>query len=229
MTTTDVTSARPADRPRPLRKDAERNRQRILAAASAAFAAGGLKVTMDEIAEAAGIGVGTVYRRFPDKRQLIEALFEERVQREVELAEAAAQLADPWAALVYFLDQSLSFEAKDRALAELIRSGEGALEGVRQARDRISPLASALLCRAQEAGEVRLDVTPTDLVVMKLMIHTVALHSEDIHPGLWRRYLTYFLESIRARPGLDPLPLPTPAMSIDELTEAVVTMQRNAR
>src|SRR3954449_13048651 len=88
-----------------LRRDAERNRERILAAAADAFAEGGLAVTMDEIARRAGVGVGTIYRRFPDKELLIEALFEQRIDELVALAEAAREEPDPFAGLVRsFLD-----------------------------------------------------------------------------------------------------------------------------
>src|SRR4051794_16247958 len=85
---------------RRLRRDAERNRQRILAAAADAFARGGLAVTMDEIARHAGVGVGTVYRRFPDKELLIDALFEQRIEELVALAVAARDEPDPFVGLV---------------------------------------------------------------------------------------------------------------------------------
>ena len=78
---------------RPLRRDAERNRQRILQAAAEVFAERGLSATMDDIAEHASVGVGTVYRRFPDKELLIDALFEERMARMLEVAQQA--LAEP--------------------------------------------------------------------------------------------------------------------------------------
>ncbi|MDX6685079.1 MAG: hypothetical protein QOF86_1207, partial [Baekduia sp.] len=81
---------------RPLRKDAERNRQRILDAARALFAEEGLHATLDAVAARAGVGVGTVYRRFADKEALIDALFEERIDEVVEIAEAALAVEDPW-------------------------------------------------------------------------------------------------------------------------------------
>src|SRR3954462_1928388 len=82
-----MSASPPTDRP--LRRDAERTRQRILEAAREAFAEGGLAVTLDEIAHRAGVGVGTVYRRFPDKEELIDALFEERMGELVALAETS--------------------------------------------------------------------------------------------------------------------------------------------
>src|SRR5580692_7177997 len=81
---------------RPLRRDAERNRQRILAAAAAVFTERGLDATLDEVARAAGVGVGTVYRRFPDKETLVSELFRDRIDALVTVAEEACAAADPW-------------------------------------------------------------------------------------------------------------------------------------
>lgn len=81
---------------RPLRRDAERNRQRILTAARTLFAEQGLGVSHDQLAAAADVAVGTVYRRFPTKESLIEALFTEEVDDVVAMADAALQIADPW-------------------------------------------------------------------------------------------------------------------------------------
>src|SRR4051794_27320528 len=108
---------------RPLRRDAERNRQRILAVAKEAFADDGLAVTLDEIARRAGVGVGTVYRRFPDKEQLIDALFEERMGALVQFAEDALTCEDAWDGLVAFLEAATQAHADDRGLKEVALSG----------------------------------------------------------------------------------------------------------
>jgi AcrR family transcriptional regulator len=101
---------------KPLRADAERNRKRILDAAAELFAAKGLSVGLDEIAQHAGVGVGTAYRRFPDKRQRIEALFEERLDRLVELAERALAADDAWEGLTGFLEQATELQIHNRGL-----------------------------------------------------------------------------------------------------------------
>ena len=85
---------------RPLRRDAERNRQRILEAAAEVFTERGFAATLDDVARHAGVGVGTVYRRFPDKAALADALFDERIDALVTLAEQARDEPDAWAALV---------------------------------------------------------------------------------------------------------------------------------
>src|SRR5690348_18409526 len=108
---------------RPLRKDAELNRRKILDAAGELFAQRGLGVTLNDIAHHAGVGVGTVYRRFPDKADLIEGLFEQRVQRIVELADAALEDPDPWSGLTRFIERTCELQAEDRAFKELVLAG----------------------------------------------------------------------------------------------------------
>src|SRR4051794_32398592 len=104
---------------RPLRKDAERNRQRILAAAGELFSEAGLSATLDAVAERAGVGVGTVYRRFPDKEALIDALFEERIDQIVAIAQECSALDDSWDALRCFFERSITLHGQDRALKEI--------------------------------------------------------------------------------------------------------------
>src|SRR3954454_1994777 len=117
-----------------LRRDAERNRRRILAAAADAFAEGGLAVTMDEIASCAGVGVGTVYRRFPDKELLIEALFEQRMDELVALARDARDHPKPFAGLVQFFETFLAVQAADRGLKEVLLGTRRGQRRVAQAR-----------------------------------------------------------------------------------------------
>jgi len=88
---------------RPLRRDAERNRQRILLAAAEVFTQRGLEATLDDVARQAGVGVGTVYRRFPDKESLVAELFADRIDAMVAVAEQALAAPDPWQALVSYL------------------------------------------------------------------------------------------------------------------------------
>src|SRR2546421_9804063 len=110
-------SAPPSERP--LRRDAERNRQRILDAARVVFAERGLSGSHDDIAHQAGVGVGTVYRRFPDKEQLIDALFETRIEEIANVARAAAENPDPWSALMGFLMRAQELQREDRGLKEI--------------------------------------------------------------------------------------------------------------
>ena len=128
----------PRSTERPLRRDAERNRQRILAAAAEVFAERGLAATLDDVAREAGVGVGTVYRRFPDKEELIDALFEQRIDEMVARAEASVADDDPWTALVRFFERFVERSATTAACMELLVSRQHGQARVTQARDRLS-------------------------------------------------------------------------------------------
>lgn len=105
---------------RPLRRDAERNRQRILRAASEVFTERGLEVSLDEVARHAGVGVGTVYRRFRTKEDLVEALFVDRIEEVAALAEKAAQDPDPWSGLASFMAEAADLLAGDLGLRQIM-------------------------------------------------------------------------------------------------------------
>jgi AcrR family transcriptional regulator len=183
---------------RPLRRDAERNRQRILDAARVVFAERGLSGSHDDIAREAGVGVGTVYRRFPDKEQLIDALFEARIEEIADIARAAADHADPWEALVGFLARAQELQSEDRGLKEIVLGGARGAERALAARALIAPLVIQLLQRAQAAGVVRSDIEPTDLPLIQLAIGTIAESSRDVAPDVWRRLMTLVFDGMRA-------------------------------
>lgn len=184
---------------RPLRRDAERNRQRILEAAREAFAEEGLRVTLDEIAHRAGVGVGTVYRRFPDKEQLIEALFEDRINDFATVAEECLRFDDPWTGLVRFLEHATEAHAYDRGFKEVALSGAHGLERIARARGRLLPLAAKLVQRAQADGSVRSDLAATDVPLLQLMLGSLSECARDVDPEIWRRYLGIFTDGLRAR------------------------------
>ncbi len=201
---------------RPLRRDAERNRQRILEAARDAFAQDGLAVTLDEIARRAGVGVGTVYRRFPDKERLIDALFEERIGEVVALAEAALGCEDAWEGLVSFLDGATAAHADDRGLKEVALSGAHGLERVGRARERMFPLVTRLVTRAQEQGTLRPDLEPTDLPLIQLMLGSLSDCTRGVDPGVWRRFLGILTDGLRTRRD-GPSPLAPAGLAPDQV------------
>jgi AcrR family transcriptional regulator len=196
---------------RPLRRDAERNRQRILTAARTLFAEQGLGVSHDQLAEAADVAVGTVYRRFPDKESLIEALFAEEVDNLLSQAEAALRIADPWQALVTFMTQTLEIHATNRSLKELALGGAPGLALVAQAHERLSPIIGELVARAQTAGLLRAGLGAEDFVLVPIMIGAIIDTARDVDPDLWRRALALVLDGFRAQhcevlPGATPSP-----------------------
>jgi len=201
---------------RPLRRDAERNRQRILEVAREAFAEDGLAVTLDEIARRAGVGVGTVYRRFPDKEQLIDALFEERMGEMVANAEAALRCDDAWDGLVRFLEVATAAHADDRGLKEVALSGVHGLERVGRARELMFPLVTRLVARAQEQGSLRPDVQATDMPLLQLMLGSLSECTRDVDPEIWRRYLGILTDGLRTRRD-GPAPLAPAALEPEQV------------
>ena len=151
--------AGPAGAGRPLRADAARNRERVLRAARDAFAESGYGVPLDEIAARAQVGPGTVYRHFPTKEALFEAVVTARVQDLMTDARARADAADPGAAFFGFLARIAAESAAKRDLPDAI-SIAGSL------REDLSAALDLLLRRAQQAGAVRADVRTPDLIVL---------------------------------------------------------------
>jgi AcrR family transcriptional regulator len=208
----------PADRP--LRKDAERNRQRILKAAAEVFTEQGLAATLDDVARQAGVGVGTVYRRFPDKAALADALFEQRIDMLVDLATEAHGADDPWEGLAGFMLTAAEMLSTDKGLRQILMFAPYGHQRVGYARNRMRPAVGKLVERAQAAGQVRPDIGATDIPVLEFMLGATAEYAREVRPDLWRRYLTLMLDALR--PARDfYTPLPVPELSVDELATAM--------
>jgi AcrR family transcriptional regulator len=201
---------------RPLRADAERNRLRILQAAGEVFAKRGLEAGLDEIARHAGVGTGTVYRRFPDKSLLIDALVDQRMTAIEELAEEAAGRERAWDGLVHFLEGAVEMSIRDRALTDILFSDPGADPGLHERKLRIGPILEELVARAKAQGDVRPDLAATDLAMAQFMLVAGGCFGDGVRPDLWRRHLTIFMDGLRTRREA-PTPLPAEALSTEEL------------
>ena len=186
---------------RALRKDAERNRQRILAAARELFAIRGLEATLNDVAHHAGVGVGTVYRRFATKEELLEAIFEDSIDQVVELAKHALQIEDSWDGFVWLVEHVCELTATDRGLREMICSKAYGGYRVACARLQLDPHISKIVQRARDDGHLRPEVKSTDIPVLNLLAGTVSEYAGHIEPDLWRRYLRLLLEGMRYRKG----------------------------
>jgi AcrR family transcriptional regulator len=152
---------------RPLRADARRNRERILAAATAAFAADGLSVPLDEIARQAGVGPGTLYRHFPAKEALWEAVLHDRLQRLADEAEALNRAADPGEALLGFIDRLVAEAAPKRDLADALASaGTDVSATLAATAARLREALGALLAAAQRSGSIRGDIGLAELMAI---------------------------------------------------------------
>jgi AcrR family transcriptional regulator len=206
---------------KPLRADAERNRRRILDAASELFAEKGLNVGLDEIAHHAGVGVATAYRRFPDKEDLIDALFEERAEALVAAAENGLAEAVGWQCLVTFMTGAVALHAGDRALKQLVFHGAGGEDRVRKIRERMAPLAKQNLARAQASGRLRPDIAVTDVIWAQFMIASLGDFEAPADVELWRRALDLVLDGMQVRGELSGR-----ALTDEEFARAVASQRR---
>ena len=211
----------------PRRKDAERNRRRLLVAAREVFRDRGVAATLNDVAHHAGLGVGTVYRHFANKEELIDALFDDMVTTVDGYVQEAAAEPDAWLGLTRALQQVCEVQAFDRGLREVMLGTGRGPERQRQMRDRVAPTVDAVVARAQEQGTLRADVVPADFPILQLMVGAVTDHIGQ--PGLWRRYLAIVIDGLRARPG-EPSPLPGLPVSEDAMQEAIIdSSARSAR
>jgi AcrR family transcriptional regulator len=217
-----------ADAERPLRRDAERNRQRILVAADEAFAEGGLEVTLDDIADRAGLGVGTVYRRFADKEELIGALFTGHLDAMLAIADEALSCPDPWDGVVNFFTQSLALQSAHRGLRELLSNGNVGCARVCALRDALLPAMARVMRRAQKAGVLRSDLRETDFPILVKMLGAVANFASTVEPELWRRQLAIILDGLRPA-RTETQPLPVKALSSRQFLEAITAAKMGRR
>jgi AcrR family transcriptional regulator len=189
----------------PLRADAERNRQRLLAAAKDLFATRGLDVTLDEIARHAGVGTGTAYRRFPNKDALVDALMVDRIGELAAIARECLEDPDPWLGLTAYFERALALQAADRGLKEVLFSSGRGRERSNHARRQIAPVVTKLVRRAKAAGMVRDDFETSDVPLINFMLNTIVDFGRDVEPDLYKRYLAIVLDGLRPRDDLEPL------------------------
>ena len=173
------------------------------------FTEHGLDATLDEVARAAGVGVGTVYRRFPDKEALVAALFRDRIDAIVTVAEQACAAADPWQGLVTYLEFAGATMAADLGLRQLMMFATYERDQVCYARDRMLPVITRLVERAQASGDLRDDFRATDVKMIAYMLASIAEYTAPVAPDAWRRYLAMLIDGLRpARDTVRPLPAP---------------------
>lgn len=189
--------------PRPLRSDAARNHHAVLIAARELYAEGGLRVGFDEIARRAGVGVGTVYRRFPDRDALLSALFEARFAAVDELAQRALDAEDPWAGLELFIVSAVRMFAEDRGLREIAFDPTEPYEGMALRRERLAELLAGVTDRAHGAGVLRVDCRAQDvgsIIAMLSRLATPAVSgAAPASETTIARCTTFVLDGIRTR------------------------------
>ena len=190
---------------RPQRADARRNRARVLEAARRCFADAGLDAQVFDIARAAGVGVGTVYRHFPTKEALVEAIAEDHFDRLAASARDALGDPDPWTGFSRFLRDSAQRQAGDRALAEVMAAEPEVMCDAASRRPDLHEALAELVRRAQDAGRLRPDLVPADVPMLICGIGRATLAGSQGPTMSPRRYLEIVLDGLRA-PGSGELP-----------------------
>ena len=196
MSTTSGLASGPAERP--LRADAQRNYAKLLNAASEAFLeSGGDDVSLEEIARRAGVGIGTLYRHFPTRRALLEAVYLDQVEALRARADELLDSASPGDALAAWLHTLVSFSSTKRTLtAAMVATLDKDSELMSTCSKLIRDAGDSLIARCQQAGVVRADVNSTDVV---RLVHGISMVTERTpnEPGQADRMLTLVLDGLR--------------------------------
>jgi AcrR family transcriptional regulator len=209
---TTVTEVKPTETSngttRVLRADARRNRDAVMAAAKKLFADQGLDAQMPDIARAAKVGVGTVYRHFPTKDHLVAALAAERFERLAEKATETLEAEDPWESFCDFIRFAAQLQADDRGLCEVMGSRPEVMDASARAVG-LDQLSERIVKRAQRSGDLRKDVTWEDVPMIACGLGSITQAEIGPAAGRWPRLLEIILDGLRA-PGSAKLPKAQP-------------------
>jgi AcrR family transcriptional regulator len=197
---------------RPLRRDAEHNRRRLLDAAADVFAEHGLEASVEEIARTAGVGMGTLYRRFPTKDALISALVHDVLTTMLTLAREGSERPGG-TGLEYFLETASAYQAAHRGC--LPRLWNAGLE--HDLVQEVRRLIDAMLAEAKRHGKVRADVTGTDVTIALWAIRGIIETTQGRAPEAWQRHLDVYIAGLRPSAGL----LPDRVLSREKLDQLI--------
>jgi len=179
---------------RPLRADAARNRDKLLAAATKEFSERGLDVPLEHIARRAEVSIGTLYAHFPTREAFFDAIFPVRLAQLDAMADAALADPDPWHGFVGYLEGVFELHATDRGLSDaLVRQYPRAIE-VSAACHRGASHIERIIDRAKESGQLRAEFEMSDMTALVLAMSQVVRET----PDAWRRFLAFFLDGLRA-------------------------------
>lgn len=195
------------------RVDARRNRERLLAAARELLASDGVDVPVREIAQRAGVGVGTLYRHFPRRDDLVDAVLEDAFDEYVALAEDALAERDAWAGFTRFVEQVLVLHGRNRGLKDVVQTGGHGRERAAAMRRRIAPLVARLVERAQAEGALRRDFTAQDVALVFWGADRVIELADGVAPEVWRRQLGFVFDGLRSTAAT---PLSRPPLTAEQ-------------
>lgn len=182
---------------KPLRADAARNRDKLLAAAAQLFGERGLDAPLEHIAKAAGVSIGTLYAHFPTREAFVDAIFPARLAVLDEIGAAALADEDPWRGFVSFVERLVALQAEDRGLNDAIAQRLPMATEVEQTCQRGFGYAIEIVERAKASGRLRADFEPADLATLTWAMSQVIRESTE--PEIWRRFLAFFIDGLRAR------------------------------
>jgi AcrR family transcriptional regulator len=201
------TGDREDTRAQPLRSDAERNRARIIAAARTVFGRDGLDASMASVAREAGVGIATLFRRFPAKEDLVAAVFADRMDAYAAAVAVALDDPDPWHGLAGIIETVCAMQAADYGFADVLTMTFPTAKALEDRRDEVYDAVVLLIDRAKAAGRLRGDFTPEDLVLVYMANAGVVNATGDAAPDAWRRVVALLLQSFEA-PARGALPDP---------------------
>ena len=214
---------------RPLRTDAERNRARIIDAATAAFARRGLDVPLEEVADEAGVGIGTLYRRFAGREELIGACFEQRLAQYARVAEDALAAPDGWTGFAGYVERICAMQAADRGLADVMNRSLPNAKALEAHRSRGFQLSVRVIERAQAEGTLRADVVAEDLALLFMANAGVVEVTRGAARDAWRRFLAIVLDGLRTEGASELPPPPTPRQTMRAMRRLARTSHESRR
>ena len=203
----------------PRRRDARERRGKLIAAAQHEFAAHGVDASLEKVARDAGVAIGTLYRHFPTRLDLLMAAFEPRLQEFLDGANKALEMDDPWEGFVYYLENLFAMQVGDRGFNDFLSRRFTNNEETERIHDEMCQQIEDVLARAQEAGEARTDITQADIVNLIWSNGRIIDATSTTAPDAWRRYLYLMLDAYRAERAHS---LPEPPMTDEQLYDAMV-------
>jgi AcrR family transcriptional regulator len=194
-----------------LRRDAAENRERIISAARDVFAEKGLRASIEEVARRAGVGIGTLYRRFPTRPELITCAFAAKMQDYADATEEALGFDDPWQGFCWYVERLCEMQAGDHGFTDVLTMTFPSSAEFEAVRDRTFVRFRVLTRRAKRSGGLRPDFSTEDLPLILMANAGVVSGSHAAAPDAWRRVVRLILQGLEAPPR-GPLPKPpTPA------------------
>jgi AcrR family transcriptional regulator len=203
----------------PRRRDAKERHDRLIVAARHEFAARGVEASLERIAREADVAIGTLYRHFPTRLDLLLAALEPRLQEFTSGSELALQIDDPWEGFQTYLENLLRVQAGDRGFNDFLSRRFPGSADTERIHDRMCREIEDVLTRAQDAGEVRPDITQADIVNLIWSSGRMIDATSTTAPHAWRRHLYLMLDAYRAERAH---PLPEPPMTEKQLYDAMV-------